>query len=434
MAQAGQERAPAGMPEPVRTRVVALAADALPKVAKLPPPLRKVAEFSPARRARLGGSQIAAVLESDADFRGHVATQLAVAMPVLTEALSTVEVPQAADPVDVAALLWIARPEGWEAAYDDAVVRVFEAAAPREVAELERLQKKLEAAERANRELRSGHKEQLEELKGENATLRRRLGETRAALRSASSDSEEARAEAEQAREAAEKALTASDAEARRLRNQLDELTQQLAAARREARVDRDEGTLRARLLLDTLLEAGQGLRRELALPAVTGSPANRVEAEIAVAGSRDSSGAGSLGPSSPALLEQYLAMPRARLIIDGYNVSKTAWPESSLEAQRVRLLNQIAPLIARTGVETTVVFDAASAAHRGVVNAPRGVKVLFSPEGVIADDVIRELVEAEPSGRVVVVVSSDQEVASDVRRAGARPMGAPSLVGLLTR
>lgn len=434
MVDAGVERSPAGMPEPVRTRVLALAADVLPQVAKLPAQLRKVAAFAPARRARLGGSQIAAVLEADEDFRTHVTTQISVAMPVLAEAIASREVPEAADPVDVAALLWLSRPEGWEQAYDDVVRRVEDAAAPRDVAELERLQKKLDAAELANRELRADHKSQLEELKAENTSLRRKLGETRASLRSATADSDAARASAETAREQAEKSLGASDAEARRLRGQVEELTEQLTAARRDVRADRDEGTLRARLLLDTLLEAGQGLRRELALPAVTGSPGNRVEAEIAVAGSRSPSGAGSLGPTSPALLEQYLAMPRARLIIDGYNVSKTVWAESSLEAQRIRLLNALAPLIARTGAETTVVFDAASAASRGVVNAPRGVKVLFSPEGVIADDVIRDLVGAEPEGRVVIVVTSDQEVVTDVRRAGARTMSSSALVGLLTR
>ena len=42
-------------------------------------------------------------------------------------------------------------------------------------------------------------------------------------------------------------------------------------------------------------------------------------------------------------------------------------------------------------------------------------MRVLFSPLGVIADDVIRELVAAEPQGRPLVVVSSDQEVARDV-------------------
>jgi hypothetical protein len=61
-------------------------------------------------------------------------------------------------------------------------------------------------------------------------------------------------------------------------------------------------------------------------------------------------------------------------------------------------------------------------------------VKVIFSPEGVIADDVIRDLVAAEPPGRVVVVVSSDQEVARDVMRAGARSAASSALVDLLSR
>ena len=68
------------------------------------------------------------------------------------------------------------------------------------------------------------------------------------------------------------------------------------------------------------------------------------------------------------------------------------------------------------------------------MVSSPRGVRVLFSPEGVIADDVIRDLVAAEPTGRVVVVVTSDQEVARDVVRAGARSVAADALVALLAR
>jgi YacP-like NYN domain len=59
---------------------------------------------------------------------------------------------------------------------------------------------------------------------------------------------------------------------------------------------------------------------------------------------------------------------------------------------------------------------------------------VLFSPVGVIADDVIRELVAAEPPGRPVVVVSSDQQLVRDVARAGARPVAATALVRLLGR
>jgi predicted RNA-binding protein with PIN domain len=80
------------------------------------------------------------------------------------------------------------------------------------------------------------------------------------------------------------------------------------------------------------------------------------------------------------------------------------------------------------------VVFDASEIKDRPLVNRPRGVRVLYSPEGVIADDLIRELVAAEPQGRPVVVVSSDQEVARDVRQAGARSVAAMALARLLTR
>ena len=97
-------------------------------------------------------------------------------------------------------------------------------------------------------------------------------------------------------------------------------------------------------------------------------------------------------------------------------------------------MLAGLAPLVARSGAEVTVVFDAADTTERPVVNRPRGVRVLYSLPGVIADDVIRELVAAEPQGRPVVVVSSDNEVVRDVLRAGARVSAALALARLLGR
>ena len=422
------------LPEAVRVRVVALAADVLPQIASLPPALRKVADFAPQRRARLGSTPIAAALTSDPEFRGHVVTQVAALRPELGGLLDDPQGIEVADPADVAALAWLARPDGWEKTFAEAVRRLEWAAGPRDTAELDRLQKRLDAAETAVRDLKAERKAGLEELKAENSSLRRKLGEARTAQRSAAASSVEAAEDAQEARLRAEASTAVAEAEARKLRAQVDELQGLLATARRDVRSGKDEATIRARMLLDTLLEAGQGLRRELGLPAVTGAPSDRVESALAEAGTREPSAAGSLGRSSPVLLEQYLSMPKARLIIDGYNVSKEAWPDSSLEAQRLRLLNGLAPLVARIGAETTVVFDAAASASRPVVNSPRGVKVIFSPEGVIADDVIRDLVAAEPQGRVVIVVSSDREVARDVVRAGARSAASSALVGLLSR
>jgi predicted RNA-binding protein with PIN domain len=45
---------------------------------------------------------------------------------------------------------------------------------------------------------------------------------------------------------------------------------------------------------------------------------------------------------------------------------------------------------------------------------------VLFSAAGEIADDLIRRLVAAEPPGRPILVVTSDQQVVTDTGRDGA--------------
>ena len=105
-----------------------------------------------------------------------------------------------------------------------------------------------------------------------------------------------------------------------------------------------------------------------------------------------------------------------------------------SLERQRDRLLTLMGPLASRTRAEVTVVFDAAETSQRPPLRSPRGVRVLFSAPGVIADDVIRDLVAAEPTGRAVVVVTSDRAVARDVQEAGFRVVGWAALAGLLSR
>ena len=46
----------------------------------------------------------------------------------------------------------------------------------------------------------------------------------------------------------------------------------------------------------------------------------------------------------------------------------------------------------------------------------------------------IRELVGEEPPGRVVVVVTSDRELAGDVGRSGVRTVGSDALIRLLAR
>ena len=93
-----------------------------------------------------------------------------------------------------------------------------------------------------------------------------------------------------------------------------------------------------------------------------------------------------------------------------------------------------IGGLAARTGAEVTVVFDGAEGVLSSALPAPRGVRLLFSRRGETADEVLRRLVRHEPSGRPVVVVSSDREVADGVVEAGATAVPSVALLRLLER
>ena len=131
-----------------------------------------------------------------------------------------------------------------------------------------------------------------------------------------------------------------------------------------------------------------------------------------------------------PARLAAWVALPGTHLIVDGYNVSKTGFGELSLADQRERLVRQLTALASRTSAEVTVVFDGAAV----TTTRPfaRGVRVLFSAPGIQADDVIADLVRAEPTGRPVVVVSSDRRVADHAVRTGARAAPSSVFLGLL--
>ncbi len=334
--------------------------------------------------------------------------------------------------MDDAARAWLSRDEGWQARVD-AVVETLgteEARDDQDRAELGRLTAQVAALQAELAALKVDHRQELDRAAGDHKVLRQRLGEARSALRGAEGEREAAVLARDEAVAAAETATRTAEADVRRLRAQLDEAEAGLAATRRDARSGRDAATVRTRLLLDAVVDSATGLRRELGLPAVDGSPGDAVEAALAGAVAAP----GSSAPATPALLEQLLALPHARLIVDGYNVTKAAWPTASLEAQRSRLVAALGPVVARFGAETTLVFDAAESTARTVMPAPRGVRVVFSPEGVIADDVIRQLVAAEPRGRVVIVVTTDGGLASDVAREGARVLPGHVLSGLLIR
>ncbi|MFC4007717.1 NYN domain-containing protein [Nonomuraea purpurea] len=424
------------LPEQVRLNVVDLAAQVLgtmPAVS-VPPPLRGIAKFDPRKRAKLGSAPIAAQLENDKKFRELVAESVAAGWPELVASLAEGNVPPAADPVLVAAAAYLTRPPGWAEMIEAARMDLEQSAVAAEGSEREevvtRLREQLAAQKNAAKEEGERLREQIKTARAENSDLRRKLHEARERAKAAARRAEEMERTADEARSAASAAGSAGEAELRRLRERLADVEKQLQASRQAAREGRSIEDARIRVLLDALQDASAGLRRELALPTMISRPADSV---AAVTGERPGVRgvpARALADDDPQLLDQLLALPQVHLIIDGYNVTKTGYGTLTLADQRTRLMTGLGGLVAQTRVEVTVVFDGAELNAPVQVVAPRGVRVLFSEPGEIADDLIRQLVRAEPPGRAIAVVSSDREVAESVRRMGARPV--PS--GLLLR
>jgi predicted RNA-binding protein with PIN domain len=134
---------------------------------------------------------------------------------------------------------------------------------------------------------------------------------------------------------------------------------------------------------------------------------------------------------ASSAEAAEFLLRSDAAVLVDGYNVAKLAWPTRSLEAQRNQLLDAVENLARRFGSDLTVVFDGASVVGAHATRR-RLVRVVWSPEGVIADDVIRDEVRRLPSARAVVVVTNDAEIVTDVRALGANVVPSNALIAVL--
>jgi predicted RNA-binding protein with PIN domain len=428
------------LPEPVRQRVVTLASRVLDQMTldQVPGPLRPFARFAPARRVKLAAVPIAAALETDATFRARVADGLRAISPDLAEALFAGVVPAAVDPHDIAAAAYVLRPPNWRALLTttaEAAEQADRAAGEAKLErELGRLRDELTAARAQAQQEAARLAADAEEARRDAESLRRKVRRAEADMKRAEASTRTLAAEVTDLR--AELAATAAsgDVELRRLRGRLAESEAALDATRRAARADRNIADVRLRLLLDTLVDAATGLRRELAVPPAEHLPADTVGGVAPDAPTPDALSERARGADDPSLLDEYLRLPRVHLVVDGYNVTKTGYPSLTLQEQRLRLLGGLAVLGAQTHSEVTCVFDGAELNGAPPVAAPRGVRVLFSRPGQTADDLIRDLVAAEPRGRPLVVVSSDREVADSVRRSGARPVPSTMLLRRLGR
>jgi predicted RNA-binding protein with PIN domain/molybdopterin converting factor small subunit len=340
------------------------------------------------------------------------------------------------DPVLVAVGTYLCRPEGWSAqlsrrlaviaADEQAGERREQAGADRDGAAalrtaLTRARDEAAAAGAARTEL----EEELAKLRRELRRQRADADRARAAVREV-----ERRATEEQDRLST--ALAERDELVRQLERQTQEAREQLAVARRSARDGKSLAEVRTRLLLDTIVDSASALRRELALPPAAQTPAELVaEQLITTEPANTAAPARGRDGDDPEFLAEVLRLPRAHLLVDGYNVTMEGFGARPLIDQRRLLVDGLSALAARTSAEITCCFDGAELEGRtqGLV---RGVRVLFSDPGTTADDLIGRLVRAEPAGRVLAVISSDGEVIAAAVAAGARSFRSTVLLRLL--
>ncbi|GGQ44215.1 NYN domain-containing protein [Streptomyces asoensis] len=427
------------LPDGVRRRVVQIVSDGFGglTVGELPAQLRQYARFAPNRRAKFAGNAMAAALETDPLFRQRIAEKFREAQPELAGALDSGSPTPAADPHEVAAAAYVLRPAGWvklvTAAGEEAQRADAERAGEESRAELERLREELDRARDQTRADTVSLRAELDAAKKETESLHRKLRSALSDVKRGEAALRKVRAELEGLRAEGQLQVSAAESESRRLKGRLAEVEATLEATRRAAREGRSVEDMRVRLLLDTVLDATQGLRRELALPPVSVRPAETVDAVEPGRMTPKDIATRALSENDPAILDQLLALPQAHLVVDGYNVTKTGYPQMPLEKQRLRLLGQLSQLAAQTGAEVTCVFDGAELAAPVLLAPPRGVRVLFSKPGVTADELIRQLVRAEPPGRPVIVASTDREVADGIAEAGARPVASAVLLKRLS-
>ncbi|RFU39004.1 RNA-binding protein, partial [Actinomadura logoneensis] len=131
---------------------------------EVPVPLRRFARFERRKRAKLAGQHIAALLERDDAFRARVGEAGREAHPELAAAVTEGHVPPAADPVVVAVLGYLLRPDGWPDLVENARAELERSAS---LSEGERAERRIAELRAELTAARAGRGAELERVRGE---------------------------------------------------------------------------------------------------------------------------------------------------------------------------------------------------------------------------------------------------------------------------
>jgi predicted RNA-binding protein with PIN domain len=352
--------------------------------------------------------QVRAAVEGDAEFRQRLAS------------VATIEL------IDHVGVLWLSRPDGWQetiaSALPDKVVDdntalrreerrrlAAQAAAARVSAQLlgvsdelqrERLSKAPLAAER-------------DRLRGELDELRQRLRES------------------QRAEHATAQALAKAESELDEARREMPEPIDPQRPASIDASAVRglvEDAASASSEITRILAEALAELARVDDVP-----PASPPQARVNRPRRAPIRLPGGVLAGSVEAAEHLLRTKGSVMFIDGYNVAKLGWPALELDEQRQQSVTAAENLAKRWHMAMTIVFDGATiqGAH---TSTRRRVRIVYSPAGVSADDVLRAEVAAVDVDRPVVVVTNDRAIIADVTAAGANTVSSDDFLVLLRR
>jgi len=436
-----------------------------------PDGLRKVLRFRRLQTAAL--ETVRRVLDADEDFRSRVIGEVNE------------------DELGRHSWVWLTRPEGW--LEELTTLTAAGGTADAEEASIDerdvaRLRRALTGAEDAARR----HEATAKRAQDADRRLRTELGEARTSRREADRAAAAARREAERSkgeRDAALRRAQTFASDLGRVRAELDVVRTALHEAESELALERTVLRSHTGRSDDTARVAGRGGRADpelatAAAPVPADRPedvrglADRIDAAVAtaaalsdalveMAGDLSALGAGAqesmrarrdpqppdatpggrhgrartpaamppgVWDDTPEAAAHLVRLRGAVVLVDGYNVARTAWLGLTPEEERRRLIAALEELHARTAAEITVVFDGVQEGGPWPGHGSRTVRVRFTAEGVSADDVVTELVDRFPVQQPVVVVSSDREVADGARARGANTVSSRQFLTALGR
>ena len=353
-------------------------------------------------------SEVRAAVDGDDVFRGRLAS-------VAT-----------ADLVDEVGVLWLSRPDGWQLAIADLIPdKVVDDQAALRREERRRLAAQ-EAAARGRAELLAVTAELERErankvaLVGERDRLKAELDEVRARLR-----------EAQRVEHATAQSLDKAESEL---------VTLRLAAAgpRPPAAVVIDIAAVRN--LLDGAVAASTDVVAlltdaldELARANGTTDDAQFEPPRQPRARRKPIRLPGGVLVGTVEAAEFVLRTKGARTLVDGYNVAKLGWPSLDLDHQRDQCTVAAENLVKRWNMAMTIVFDGATIEGAHTVTR-RKLRIVYSPAGVSADDVLRAEVASVDISKPVVVVTNDRAILTDVTAAGVNTVASDDFLTLLRR